>query len=517
MLTFRQYPWQAALDDRSHEPSKLETGVGALVLLHEAQEGALKLPQSPGLPGVYELQDEIAGKSRPPRRRSGHDLFAREGAYGSSAEGSHFGKYLSRLLEFIYRLQTILLRRGVLHGTWRVSWKVVWEELTGTEVALQQENLIDKLAKERWGDLDSIYRKPRRELRRRSASLPIHKIREVDARTVRKIARLPGSTLAEKLGDKRVLPAVERYETVDVLENRVVEHFCRLVGEQERVLQKEAKRRGRGRVVKPQTRKFTGLCRAIRTTPPFSTVRKLTTPRYKPTYALEQSKDYGSIWIAYQELLRHMSDRDKCWHWTRRSFLNWALVVLAEIYHKAFSSAPMISASRWAFEKHMRVGADDDFGLWLNTSSLPGPKLLSLQNGGECTVSLLTGTDLQAFKNFPNLTWLNADAYLVASQRGGSLRVCPVYALFGNQRPNGGGALRRAMRSLREDMRTMRRRAEEEAGVELRKVVLLWPEFTADDPMEEGGDILPVPVGVGEGVEPRSERYAERLRQVLLG
>lgn len=454
----------------------------------------------------------------PVQWRSGHALLAVSGAYEPSEEGDgRFGEYLTRLLEFIYGLQTILLEKEGMQGTLkRVPWKDVWEKLANAEAGPQQENLIDRLAKERGGDLDSVFKKPRRELRRRSASLPIHKIREVDAGTVRKIARLPGGTLAEKLGDKRVLPAVERYETIDVLENRVVEHFCRLVGEHEESLEEEAKHRGQSREPKPQTRKFTGLCRVMRTTPPFSTVSKLTTPCVTPTYALEQSKDYGSIWVAYQELLRHMSDRDTCWYWTRRSFLNWALVVLAEVYHKAFAAAPTFSESRWAFEKHMRVGNAHNFGMWLDASSLPGPKLLSLLDGDECTVSLLTGKELQGYKSFPDLSWLNADAYLVASQRGGNLRVCPVYALFGNQRLSDGGPLGRAARSLREDMQAMRRKAEEEAGVELRKAVLLWPKFAAGDSVEGGGDILPVAIGVGEGVEPRNERYAERLRRELL-
>lgn len=522
-LTFSQYPWQLGLGLDSSED--LEVGVGACIAFAQEPPRALgqKLPKAHGPGYVFELPDEILKANLRPEEYGGHKLQAKKGRWEPTEGDAHFGAYLDRLLVFVAKLQVILGSEVHPHGALkRVPWETVWERLDKLDVSEQQENLFDRLAKAHCDALESIRARPRKILRRRDANLPVNKIRETDAGVIGKIARLPGRTLVEKAGDKRMLPAIERYETIDVLENRVVEHFCRLAKKLAERLEGEAESRGQSWDLnhKPSTRRFARVCREVQRHPLFSEISKLTTPCMQPTYALEQNKDYRSIWTGYQEILRHMSDRDSCWYWTRRSFLNWALVSLAEVLHKALAAVPGEQEPREIFKKHLRLGTAHHFGLWLDWTSLPGPKLIS-SGGTERTVALLSGPDLEVSGKLRGL-WglLNADAYIVSSQRGGTPRVCPVYALFGNRRedpPKG------ALARLEEDMPSLRGKVEAEVGLTLGKAVFLWPQFKRGTTIGDAGGQLEqvVPIGVYVGRKQASKKlkrqYAENLRQALLG
>lgn len=61
--------------------------------------------------------------------------------------------------------------------------------------------------------------------RREHALLPVHRVRELDANSFIKLSNRSGRTIREKLADKPYMPAVRRFQSVDLPENRLLKAF----------------------------------------------------------------------------------------------------------------------------------------------------------------------------------------------------------------------------------------------------------------------------------------------------
>jgi len=62
--------------------------------------------------------------------------------------------------------------------------------------------------------------------RREHALLPVHRVRELDANSFIKLSNRPGRTIREKLAGKPYMQAVRRFQSVNLLENRLLKAFA---------------------------------------------------------------------------------------------------------------------------------------------------------------------------------------------------------------------------------------------------------------------------------------------------
>jgi len=67
--------------------------------------------------------------------------------------------------------------------------------------------------------------------RREQALMPVYAVRELDANSFIKLSNRPGRTIREKLAGKPYMQAVRRFQSVDLLENRLLKAFARHLGE----------------------------------------------------------------------------------------------------------------------------------------------------------------------------------------------------------------------------------------------------------------------------------------------
>ena len=185
--------------------------------------------------------------------------------------------------------------------------------------------LVVRLARRLPSVLSDIAGHPKRILQRRRAMEPINRLRELDSNCVRWLTRQPGNTLAEKSGHRRAVLAVQRYESVDTLENRVVLDLLRRCS----ALAVSYLRQHRPRFPNHQwvrmTDDFLKLCRRLEALPHLQEVSGLPSLP-KPNYVLLHETRYKEVWRSYTEVIRQQRRRQQLWQWRHQAFADMATV-----------------------------------------------------------------------------------------------------------------------------------------------------------------------------------------------
>jgi hypothetical protein len=185
---------------------------------------------------------------------------------------------------------------------------------------------------------------PKRILQRRRAMEPIHRLKELDSTCVRWLTRQPGNSLAEKSGHRRTVLAVQRYESVDTLENRVVRDLLqRCVSLATGYLRQHGKKFPAHEWVR-MTENFLKLCRRLLALPSLQEVANLPSLP-KPNYVLLHESRYKEVWRSYTEVIRQQRRRQQLWRWKH------------EVYAEMLVIAWMSSGSRLMVEKRLRPAA----------------------------------------------------------------------------------------------------------------------------------------------------------------
>ncbi len=204
--------------------------------------------------------------------------------------------------------------------------------------------LVVRLARDLPNVLADVAGHPKRILQRRRAMEPINRLRELDSTCVRWLTRQPGNTLAEKSGHRRTVLAVQRYESVDTLENRVVRDLLRrcvsLASDYLRQHQKNYPNHDWIRM----TDNFRKLCRRLESLPHLQEVSGLPSLP-KPNYVLLHESRYKQVWRSYMEVIRQQRRRQQLWNWRHQAFADMVTV------------AWMSSASRGLPERQIRKAA----------------------------------------------------------------------------------------------------------------------------------------------------------------
>jgi hypothetical protein len=204
--------------------------------------------------------------------------------------------------------------------------------------------LIVRLSRKLPTVLSDIVGQPKRILQRRRAMEPIHRLKELDSTCVRWLTRQPGNTLAEKSGHRREVLAVQRYESVDTLENRVVRDLLqRCASLATSYLRQHGEKFPAHEWVR-MTSDFLKLCRRLLALPHLQEVANLPSLP-KPNYVLLHESRYKEVWRSYMEVIRQQRRRQQLWRWRH------------DVYAEMVTIAWMSSASRLMLDSTSRCAA----------------------------------------------------------------------------------------------------------------------------------------------------------------
>lgn len=484
-----KYPWRIGIEEYlENDLSLLEVASGACCVIDHKSSIQITLPARTIYTGrelltAYELPDTDLKQQISQFAYSGETVCAAKDAYGGlradkGEKSSDLNILINESLRYIQRLNELIdehMGKGAKGLTESMPWIEAFDKLAATnwKGALARKPLIVELAEKHSFPLKEIARGAKKVLRRKRDTVKLSRAREFDKASLIRIAQLPGRNIAEKAGPRQRIPAVVRYETTDTLENRVVEHFCRLV-EGEWLRTQQDKRESLRGVWMQRAESFNSLCKHLRHGEDFNDIQKLKSPCVAPNFTLEQNTNYKSIWSGYKRLVRRLSEQEECWAWARRVFLNRVAVFGAELLDSAF---PQESAAHLPYYKHLRARINQVNGLWIDFDSLVGPRVFESINSGDFfTVYMLSPSDLDAGPSFlREATIFNADFYFLSASVD-KFFICPVYAFVGGDTHQ---ATRDAASDLCEVYAKKRAPIEgrKESKLEFRKPLFLWADM----------------------------------------
>lgn len=504
-MRFYRYPWRASFPELSEQLADgLPVASGACCVLSSDEQFNYPFPSSPiYIDGnqytSYELPDTDASGRIAQYSYDEQKLRAALGAHAGlflekDGDSSELSELIRESLRYVQRLEEIIKDHTIDKDQPinRVDWKVAIDQLNQTDWSgeLMRKPLIVDLAEKQHYPLKEIARGAKRVLRRKRGTERLSKAREFDKATLIRIAQLPGRTISEKAGPKQRIPAVKRFESTDTLENRVVEHFCRL-SEAEWLRNERDEQTALSKEWQQLASGFVGLCKRVIRSDDFSNISKLTSPCHAPNYTLEQNTNYRAVWQGYRKLIKRQAEREECWTWARRVFLNRTYVYAAELYQQLF---PEVDAAHIPYRKHLRTRLTHQFGLWFEPSSLPGPRVLRNDDGAVLTAYLLSPTDVDlGFNEYSQILSLNADAYIAVLTKE-QIKICPVYAFVGN---TDASACQEAKADLAQTIRQIKSRWPiDKSPVRLTKPLFLWCDFLGERGLGAGQSDGVLQVGI---------------------
>lgn len=291
-----------------------------------------------------------------------------------------------RLLEEFEEKTKRIVRRN-----WRTVRKI-WIE-NKSEKAIMA--LIVKLArnKELLRVLDSIANSPRYILIRYRTNTRLDRIQEIDSACIRDIARRPGRSIYEKAGPRQELLAIQRVESKDTLENRVLLWvFGTMLERAWHYIATNEHHRKTGSSRVEDVVKCSRKCEKWRIAEKLLDVstNHLHHP-VQPNYTLQMDGRYKNVYRTYKKLLREQIIIDDAWEWQRNLWADSArqllFCALTESYFELSSSTPYYRS-------------EGEYGFWTEQPVSPGPFLTS---GGKCFVidSRDVADDMDAWVNKP--------------------------------------------------------------------------------------------------------------------
>ena len=180
---------------------------------------------------------------------------------------------------------------------------------TWRKVALGRDrppySFIVDLAKRLPDHLEAIVQAPKHVLRRTRNLIDIGRVKELDARCVDWVMRQPGRTMVERAGHRRQLLAVERYDSFNTLENRVVRAVLQLCIRECRSYLAEYQQGHATDENVISVEQFLRKLKRLFCHPCFETVADIE-PVSRPNYVLVHDNRYRFIWRCYLRLIQKM-------------------------------------------------------------------------------------------------------------------------------------------------------------------------------------------------------------------
>jgi hypothetical protein len=181
--------------------------------------------------------------------------------------------------------------------------KVLRDRLRGElDAADAPESLVVEIARRHRYHIESVCREPRVQLRRRRELQLVDRVRNLDAASLRWLARQPGTTIEERAGPRERILAVRRFRSSDTLENQVLLDVVRrsiALSQQYGRLYRRYSNSERVRLVRDLGRGM----KELLDDPWTHGVRRITgIPT--PNYALLSDRRYAPVWQLWQRILR---------------------------------------------------------------------------------------------------------------------------------------------------------------------------------------------------------------------
>lgn len=239
---------------------------------------------------------------------------------------------LTELMKTMFaRIQDIIeaaMETGSSRRRLRLSWARVAERMLEDQIGDRGpfRDLIVKHSEQLHKTVTSTAERPRRVLNRVRRSMSVSKIQELDSACLTDYIRKPGITPAEKAGARQELLGIDREETYDTVENRVLKDFLkRSYGMAQMYLRAFSRYKESGRYLRVQ--QYGTACRRLSHDQAFDKISSL---RHQPTpnYVLLFDPAYHKIWTGYQEILRQEEQEDDAWRWQHRLWADLGRVVV---------------------------------------------------------------------------------------------------------------------------------------------------------------------------------------------
>jgi hypothetical protein len=256
------------------------------------------------------------------------------------------------------RIQTLT------RADWQDARKVYWQE----EDEDGPLRLIVRIAEECTHLLQAVCDQPRRMLRRVRERVRLDRVQQMDDGCIRWFVRQLGRTILEKAGPQRRVMSVQRVETADTLENRIVRDFMERSVRECTSYVREHRRHNRSQRVRAVTRFRTRLLDWLRRSELGFVPRPVGNP--PPNYVLQFDERYAPLWYWYDRLRRQQMGTEEAWRWRNRVFAEHCRMALAETMSTQEYSPE--------FLKRLYLRMDHDRGYFFDSASL-----LSLWNVSE--------------------------------------------------------------------------------------------------------------------------------------
>lgn len=277
----------------------------------------------------------------------------------------------------------------------------------------------------RWPDL---VERPRRVLNRRREMVPLGRVEELDTRCMEWLSRQPGTTIAQRAGDRQRILALSRFENLNTLENRVHRDLLERTAAAARdYLKLYGNRQGRpdlpGRTGREGlVERYGRDCRRLAFELVSHGVGRESGP-VQPNFVLLQDSRYRHVWQAWQEIVQRERVHDDLWRWQRRAWAEFCKAGCV-VSLLAWPGTELVAASPIFFRPEHRDGEwllhDDPLAIVANRRS---NWIVEILRGGARDIG-------------PGCAAFGASVWLrVSNLEGGEHHYLPVWAVHGQAEP----------------------------------------------------------------------------------
>lgn len=238
-------------------------------------------------------------------------------------------------------------------GALPVSWSAV------ADVFSKNRNeppvtIITRIAQEHLPLVASILANLRKILRRTRMQVPVARVRQLDSECLRRFSMLPGGSSEEKAASRRTILGVERVESFDTLENRVLKAFlARCEREARRYLRhyQNAYTKASERIL--AVKRLESVFHEELLAPVWDGVRALR-EFPQPNFVLRQDPRYSKLWALFKELVDQDRTMERTWPARNNLFsdiarlwLRMTLFAEEESLHADNAAIPRFGGEPW--------------------------------------------------------------------------------------------------------------------------------------------------------------------------
>jgi cold shock CspA family protein len=162
--------------------------------------------------------------------------------------------------------------------------------------------------------LARLIQQHRHRIVRSHAELPMHRVREIDARSVSWLVAQPGRTVREKLASRQHMLAVQREQSADTMENRMLVMFARQLALRAEIRLGQAAAYDSGAADQARRERLESVLDLCRRRLPRSDLGDLPmSERIRPNNVLLGDPAYSRVYRAWQWLRDEEAALDACW------------------------------------------------------------------------------------------------------------------------------------------------------------------------------------------------------------